>query len=285
MKIILIVLFTQFSSGFFSIFQNNPQESGQNVKNQEDIKVDPLLLGLYSNYRDICKKHNQVSNLTLAENLETICNVVIKSELCQEVAEEYLLDCRTITHRPQLNFWDYYKGCGKGGIDSIAGLIEFTWLFINAVKEDNGVSRLLKNNHNAGKEYSNGIRLYLHNEYEKAYANMSDPNRSIKAIKTVTKSFSKKLMNALLKWIDEKVDVLGCLNFESRTRMACSLMTDFILPSKGASMVAKHGSKRAAKIFNRTEKSLDASDKGTKVLTQMESFLETISRAIKKPLR
>ena len=192
---------------------------------------DPFLLGTIYTYKKVCDV--DPSNIVLPEHLEAICNIVIKSDVCKELEEENLLKCDEISHKPQLNLWEYYKGCAKGVGDFFQGFFEFVWIIIETIRKGIKTNGLQDGNNPLG-EYFNGFKLYIHSEYEKAYAKTSPPLRKVKAASLMTTSLSKQLLDMVLQWLQEKNDQAGCLNFEARTRMTCNLLAELYISPKAA---------------------------------------------------
>ena len=174
---------------------------------------DPML----SIYASSCDEETASS---AKHSLEQICNIVVNSKECKDVEpKEDLLDCSRPEESKNFDTLDFIIGCSQGLWNTVVEFFNFLWTIIrNAVDIPEKFM-----------EYVESAKLYLVNEYDKAYEEASS-FKTLKAIKAVAFKLGEKVYNAMQEMAQKEYKEFGCLNFEARTKKVCTLLGAFVDP-------------------------------------------------------
>ena len=172
---------------------------------------------------------------------EFMCDVVMKSETCNAVPEEQQLDCSKYDESLEFDTIDFFAGCVEGLFDAAVEIIEFIW---SALKWAWNAAVNYQDTFNEASEYMDSVKLYLVNEYDKAYEKAEWPFRSAKAAKAVAGKIVDKVFGALQEVLYREYKELGCMNFKARTQTMCKFAGEFVVPPTAIAMhLLKKGSK------------------------------------------
>ena len=140
--------------------QEAPQENFQeqlinDLKDRYKLSFfDNPMLSIYASSCD------EQSSSSTRRSLEQICDVVVNSEECKNVKpKEDLLNCSRPSESKAFDTVDFIVGCGQGLWNTAVEFFNFIWTIIkNAVDIPEEFM-----------EYAESAKLYLVNEYDKAY--------------------------------------------------------------------------------------------------------------------
>lgn len=182
-------------------------------------------------------------------NLNKVCEMAQANEVCQSVEPDQRLTCRNYNEERSFNTTDLVVGCIKGLFDSVIDLVKFLWSIIK------GLYNFIADPGEAIGEaaaYADSIRLYLVNEYDKAYDEANRPFRKFKAAKAVSGVILSTIANGFMEYVEGEYQSLGCMNFEARTRKVCNLAANFFVPPAGAALLILRTMKRMDTAFDAT---------------------------------
>lgn len=210
------------------------------LRNKEsDQKIDDFtLLPTLQAYKDLCGKESLAFT-----QISEVCNVVLSSSICKNIPEDQRLNCLTIKDNPQVDVFDFLKGCAKGVFNSIASFLDFIWevtkwFGLNIIDSEKR-SETIKQ----ATEYTEIVKLYLHTEFQKAYDETSSPFRTVKALKLMGGSIADLILKSITDLISQKYQEFGCLNFEAKSQMICQLVGEIFVPPAAAIGLIKYGPK------------------------------------------
>jgi len=86
--------------------------------------ITALLINSTVLFSDECNPH---SSFTLDQSAQNICQVVINSELCEDVPKEDRINCTIVENSTESSTWNYIKGCVKGAFNSVKEILAFIW--------------------------------------------------------------------------------------------------------------------------------------------------------------
>ena len=178
----------------------------------------------------------------LGKELQTLCEVVTSSDTCKGVEPCDLLDCNNMSDSTDFDVIDFFSGCTVGLFDSAVELLSFIWDALKWVW--NSVTHS-SDTYQEASEYVESVKLYLTNEYDKAYEQASSPFRDIKAAKAVAGAIANMLFKNIQDYLYKEYQEFGCLNFRARMKTICKVAGEFIIPPVAALSLLKHGSKAA----------------------------------------
>lgn len=182
-----------------------------------------------------CKSPVHVNNNITSLN-STVCDVLIKSEACKEVPSKDLLICKNDSVENKTNLWTLVQSCAVGVFESVEDLLKFIWDIMTWVGESASSGEKIS-------EYSQMTKLYLHTEYQKAYAKTSPPMQNLKAAAQMGEAVSSLLLKSIQNIISENYQEFGCLNANARSRVTCKLIGSIFVPPAGAITLIKQGPK------------------------------------------
>jgi len=217
--------------------------------------IDPVYSFTVDTYEKICEQNNSRPDVSVA-NLKNICEVVVKSDFCSNVPKDKLIDCSKIQNEPLVSKWEFYLGCTKGVFKSAKDILGFLWDVLKAVYN-------YDETYEKAGDYFEVTKLYLHTEYEKAYARTSGPFRTVKAIYELDDAISTIILDRLSSLIAEKYPTYGCYSFEAKSEMVCRFTGNIVFPPANVIAILKYGGKAGPYV---------------------EKFLETIKIARAPPL-
>lgn len=213
---------------------------------QADFTLSPTVHA----FEAICLEQNLSP---LNRSLTEMCEVVVKNELCKKVPKEDLLRCETIAGQSQIDFWAMLEGCAKGAFNSIKDTLVFLWEVMVWAWDNTTSSEKRSESLDEAKEYMAMAKLYLHTEYQKAYARSNPPLKEAKALASMGGAIAKLLLDKISDAVSSQYKEFGCLNFEAKSKYMCNLMGDLFLPPAAMLALLKHGPK-AAQQFPKLKK-------------------------------
>lgn len=170
-------------------------------------------------------------------DIRSFCQVVMATDVCKSVEKADLVNCDHYGATTDFNVVEFLSGCTTGLFDSAKELLKFIWNVLRWVWHT--ISRPADRLQEAS-EYVESVKLYLVNEYDKAYEREGSRIRAASAVATA-------IGNMLLKGIQEVLyrgyQGFGCLNFKARTNMACQVAGEIIIPPASALALLKNGAK------------------------------------------
>ena len=206
-------------------------------------------------YKDLCLPPSQA-----ASNLNGVCEAVLASSVCRGVEENRRLDCQTFGGNSlssfALDFWHFAKGCSGGVFKSVKEFLGFIWDRMKWLWRNSTSSRARSETYDQASEYIDGINLYLHTEYDKAYSEVSSPFRKTKALARMGMSISQQLLDSVMELISQQYQQLGCLNFEAKSKVICEFLGDLFVPPISGFALLKFGI-RATRRFPNLERAFD----------------------------
>ena len=226
-----------------------------------DLLYNNDTVDIIANYRQICQDYDNTL-IQLSDQFEDICDIVMKSELCQNVEEDKLFQCRSIKTIPAISsqygdVWDFMKGCTSGGIEVIKDMVFLVRDLIKWINSKAITKEEWRNISGQISEVLNISKLYLHTEFEKAYAQASPPNRKFKAIKQIAKNISSLIITYLSKIIGKIIDEYKCCKYEIKTKILCKFIGDFITSPLVLTSLLKNGFKTTIKQFPKFKKAVN----------------------------
>lgn len=204
-----------------------------------------------------------ISGLGLPEKEKLFCEVVTKSDTCQDIEVNDLRNCQD----PQSNILnsgiDVIVGCAKGLFNSVKELLAFLWeaakfIWDNVTDWDKAASTA-----DSVSAFSESIKLYLYTEYDKAYETASFP-RAINAAREVASGIFQFLGTKIAEILEDQYTKFGCLNEEAKTKKVCHIIGDLVLPPAAFFAFLKRGVK-AADEFPSLKKAFDGMNSSTKL--------------------
>lgn len=108
----------------------------------------------------------------------------------------------------------------------------------------------------ASAQFMNASKLYLHTEYQKAYAKASDPFKEVKALSSMGGSIGSLVVNKISDYVASEYEEFGCLNSKAKSTMLCGIIGDIFLPPAGVVALLKYG-KGAVKDFPKLTRIFD----------------------------
>lgn len=232
-KSIFLILFLFINSAFG---QGMSTEAFINeLRDNEELSVfDAPMISIF---RSECPNINQAP--PLSGKLKFMCNIVNSSRICKKLKPEDRINCNNVNDSRQFDVIDFFAGCTTGLFDSVTQLISFVWKVVKWV----GSKVSGANQSKTSSNYINSVKLYLVNEYDKAYDEASNPFRKVKAAKIVSEAIGKKLYDAIQSYLYTNYRRYGCMNFKARTKTICKVAGDFLLPPIAALGLLKKGAK------------------------------------------
>ena len=176
------------------------------------------------------------------QDLRPLCQVVINSNICQEIAPEDRLNCQTLGTEPQVGLWPFLTGCAQSLFKTVKDTLAFVWDLV-AWAFEQASSEDARNKTGAQvSSYGQSIKLYLHNEFDKAYEQESAPFRTIKALMSMSEQLASMIYQLVINYLQTEYQELGCLNFSGKSEVVCGLMGN--LATSGAFLgLIKQGTK------------------------------------------
>lgn len=205
---------------------------------------NPNQSAVIRNYEILCEEEGVSA---VGPTVKQMCEVVTKSELCSKVAKEDLLQCNTLDRNivvsHAINQWDMLMGCAQGAFNSVVDTLKFFWDVMKWAWENTTSSEARGKTSGAVSQVANSAKLYLHTEYQKAYAKATPPMQEVKAISSMNAAFGKLIYQKIVGFLEEQAEEFGCLNEEAKTKRICKVAGDIFLPPTGALALIKYGSK------------------------------------------
>ena len=210
---------------------------------------NPNQVAVIANYEALCEEEGVPAT---GVTLKQMCEVVTKSELCAKIEKGDMLQCstldRNIISSHAINKWDMLVGCTKGAFNSVVDTLKFFW-DVMAWAWENSTSSEARGKTSAGvSQISNATKLYLHTEYQKAYAKASPPMQDVKAIMSMNQVIGKMVFDKIVGFLEEQSAEFGCLNEEAKTKRICKVAGDILIPPSGALALIKYGPKGLKQI-------------------------------------
>ena len=249
-KVILFLVTLQISS----IIANDDLSTEDVITSlQRDGKIALHLSPTMHAYKAICEEDTSfLEEMYPLKEFQTICNVVVSSNICRQVREqqpEDLLKCDSVESTDQFDLWEFLKGCTKGLFNSAKEFLSFIWEILRWVWTNSTSNETREETFNQASEYVNGVKLYLHTEFEKSYAETGPPFRLIKAVQNMSSKISTMIINLFSTMINDSYNKFGCLNFEAKSKILCTFIGGAFIPPAGALGLIKYGPKAALKMF------------------------------------
>ena len=211
--------------------------------------INFTLLPTVHAYRELCRDRNS-GNEKLLNNLGEICSTVLGSGICKDVPADKRLECKNIESHPQLDLWDFLQGCAKGVFASVENFLGFIWDVMKWVWNNTTDSETRSATIEQATEYINIVKLYLHTEFEKAYAQQDPPLRTVKALKAMGGSIANLILSNITDLMNQKYQQLACLNFEAKSQLICQFVGEIFIPPAAALSLIKYGPEAIKKFPN-----------------------------------
>ena len=177
-----------------------------------------------------------------------LCEILIKSDACKEIDKEKLLNCSSEDDGFISSGFSISAGCFKGLYDSPKEILEGLWGAIEWAGSNIVSSDVRDKTSEQVSEYSSMVKLYVHTEYEKAYAKESSPFRSLKALGSMGKLIQKLIFNSISEALSREVEQFACLNQKAKSHMICKTVGDLIISPAAFVGIIKYGSFYVKKI-------------------------------------
>ena len=183
-------------------------------------------------------------SLSANDGLNTLCEVVKNSEVCQAVEPEDLLSCDELHAETMRNPVEFLGGCTEGLLDSAGQILSFMW---DALKHTfsaiiSPIDTAIQQTQEIS-QYLASTKLYLTNEYDKAYQEASPPFQEMKAARGVASGIASLLINNIQEFLQSQYQEFGCLNFRARMETTCLIAGDLLIPPMSAIQLLKYGPK------------------------------------------
>ncbi len=183
-------------------------------------------------------------SLSANSGLNTLCEVVKNSEVCQAVEPDDLLSCDELHAETMRNPVEFLGGCTEGLLDSASQILSFIW---DALKHTfsamiSPIDTAIQQSQEVS-QYLASTKLYLANEYDKAYQEASPPFQAMKAARGVASSIASLLINNIQEFLQSQYQEFGCLNFRARMETTCLIAGDLLIPPMSAIQLLKYGPK------------------------------------------
>ncbi|MGZ3770246.1 MAG: hypothetical protein ACXVCP_09250 [Bdellovibrio sp.] len=205
-------------------------------------------------YNESCQCHLELP--LEGQQLKKICETLSQSEVCQRVKEKDRIKCDGIEPQFKRDLWEFLKGCAVGVFDSIKSILNFIWEIMKWAWDNATSEKTRDSNIEAAGEYANIVKLYLHTEFEKAYAKQSPPLQMMKALKAISGTVAQLVVNQISDMIAKEKQEFYCLNFEAKSKKLCEVIGDVFIPPAAAISLLKYGPK-AFKRFPNLEKAFE----------------------------
>ncbi|MDO9181743.1 MAG: hypothetical protein Q7U04_05015 [Bacteriovorax sp.] len=197
----------------------------------------------------LCKTQAS-KNQSVSNHLNDMCNIIVKSDACKEIAEEDLIKFNSNSETAVSDIWGFVKGCTSGVLESAKELLTFLWDVINWAWDNSTSSKSREATSDAVAEYSNMAKLYLHTEFEKAYSRSSPPLQNLEAVQKMGGAVSKLLVDSLGDIISKNYEEFGCLNVQAKSKVMCKFIGEVFLPPAQALALLKYGPKATKQLPN-----------------------------------
>lgn len=186
----------------------------------------------------------------VSSSLKAMCQVIVKSKTCKAVPAGDLLRCSEIERPIALNSWEYIKGCAKGALNSVEEMLKFLWSIMELVWDGDKRGNLASE----ASEFMSMTKLYLHTEYQKAFAKSTPPMRETKAVMAMGGTIGSLVLDKVSELVANEYDEFGCLNSGAKSKYLCKVLGDVFIPPAGIVALIKVGPKLAMKQFPHLKK-------------------------------
>lgn len=213
---------------------------------QARSKDNFLLKPTMQTYEYLCR----TQNMTPVSDLDDICKIVTKSEVCKNVPKKNLLQCNSLDKHSQLDAWEFIQGCAEGALNSVKDLLNFFWEIMKWAWDNTTSNDARAKSKGQATEYLAATKLYLNTEYQKALAKSSPPMKEMKAVSTMSGAIGKMILNSITDTVQKNYREFGCLNFEAKSEHVCKLVADVVIPPAGFVAFLKYGPKAVKQFPN-----------------------------------
>ena len=190
-------------------------------------------------FQSIC---SSVHISSLNQNLNTFCEIIVASEICQAIEnKDDLLQCNDFSRSKSLNPIEFLAGCTEGLFDSVGEIISFVWEVLKVIGStllspiDTATQAVHQN-----IEYLNSVKLYLQTEYERAYQEARSPKRLYASVK-VAFSIAPMLIKLISDALYQGYQQFECLNARAKTEAICQVAGEIFVPPIAAINLFKVG--------------------------------------------
>ena len=190
-------------------------------------------------FQSIC---SSVHISSLNQNLNTFCEIIVASEICQAIEDkDDLLQCNDFSRSKSLNPIEFLAGCTEGLFDSLREILSFVWEIIKVIGKtflspiDTATQAVRQQ-----AEYLNSVKLYLQTEYDRAYQEANFP-KGYNAMKEVASGVALMLIKTLSDALYQGYQQFGCLNAKARTDAICKVAGELFIPPAVAINLFKVG--------------------------------------------
>ena len=164
------------------------------------------------------------------------------SDVCKSVKNKAnLIDCNNLPESRNLNPVAFLAGCSTGLFDSVWEMIKFVWDVLKWGWSTSTQYDKAHQSYQASSEYIASVKLYLVNEYDKAYEKASTGAKAIKASSAVGGVIASMLYEKIANAARNTRQEFGCWNFKKQTHMICKTVSDFIIPPAAAFTLLRTG--------------------------------------------
>ncbi len=162
---------------------------------------------------------------SLFHRLEGICEVVVKSPVCEGVRKGAVLECDKLDDNLRSgpnSIFGCLAGLFDGSMDIIKFIGQLIWWAVNPFDTASATS-----------EYLEGAKAYVLAEWQRADAEVTGwEYRPLKVASQFTGAITKLIYDTLVNfWAKEKRE-FGCLNRKARWGLVCQAATNLLLPGK-----------------------------------------------------
>lgn len=214
---------------------------GELIHNRE-IGIGFFSLPTIDLFKSLCS--DQSVHIRANEGIERICEVVKSSDVCQSIPQDDRLNCDELRAGAKRNPFEFLQGCTTGLFDSATEMLSFAMqaletIFHAVFNPIDTTSETITET----TEYFRSTKLYLTNEFDKAYEEASPPFRRTKAAGQMLYSISSLLINNIQQFLTNHYQEFGCLNFRARMEAVCLVASEVLIPPASALALLKYGSK------------------------------------------
>ena len=218
----------------------------QTISSEEFISglIDEGSLGIFDEpaidvFNDICNVVPTSLTSSIKEPIQFFCKAITSSKICEKVKKEDLLNCNNFHESKEFDTVDFFAGCGIGLFESAEELLAFVWETLKWIweKASHPVAT-----YEEASEYIESVKLYLADEYDKAYEKETPPWRGVKAASEVTQSLANMLFKGIQDFLYAEYQEFACLNFKAKTETICKVAGYFATPIVALAVI-KHGAR------------------------------------------
>jgi len=250
------------------------------------IGLDQPSIDLFKTEASKCVQCFENSRTHFKDALQLMCEIITKSEVCQVVEQDDLMNCtKWKTDRQDFSAIDLVSKCSSGVWESAVGLFQFIW---KALKWTFEKSTHPIQTYQEASEMMDFVKLYVATEFDKAYDREKIKDDSfgldMRATMALGTQIMQDVLNPILKYLEKEYDQFACLNHKARTEAICNMVSDVFMPPLFALSVIKFGPK-AIKSSGRKIKTMIKNKKTARQAAALQkSRTHIYETLLKRPL-